>query len=205
MEFKNLCEVRRTERSFDADIDISDSDIRGILRLASYSPSAFNLQHWRFVVTREESVKSDLFEYCYFQKQIIECSAVITVCGNLSAHLDAQSIYEDQPSEVKNKFIPMINSIYSTDRGLQRDEVMRSGGLVSMSIMYAAKNEGWSTGPMIGFDPKKVSLRLNLKENIIPVMMLTIGKPKIVKPARPHRYLLEELLHYETYGNTGPS
>jgi nitroreductase len=205
LEFKNLCEVRRTERSFDADIDISDSDIRGILRLASYSPSAFNLQHWRFVVTREESVKSDLFEYCYFQKQIIECSAVITVCGNLSAHLDAQSIYEDQPSEVKNKFIPMINSIYSTDRGLQRDEVMRSGGLVSMSIMYAAKNEGWSTGPMIGFDPKKVSLRLNLKENIIPVMMLTIGKPKIVKPARPHRYLLEELLHYETYGNTGPS
>ena len=202
MEFKNLCEVRRTERSFDADIDISDSDIEGILRLASYSPSAFNLQHWRFVVTRDELVKSDLFEYCYFQKQIIECSAVITVCGNLSAHLEAQSIYEDQPSEIKNKFIPMINAIYSTDPELQRDEVMRSGGLVSMSIMYAAKNEGWSTGPMIGFDPKKVSLRLNLEENIIPVMMLTIGKPNIAAEARPKRYRVEELLHYETYGNT---
>jgi len=146
-------------------------------------------------------VRSDLFEYCYFQKQIIECSAVITVCGNLSAYLEAQLIYEDQPSEVKNKFIPMINTIYSSDPELQRDEVMRSGGLVSMSIMYAAKNEGWSTGPMIGFDPKKVSLRLNLEENIIPVMMLTIGKPKTAKGTRPYRYRVEELLHYETYGN----
>ena len=201
MEFKNLAKARRTERSFDAGIDISDVDVKAILQLASYSPSAFNLQHWRFVVTRDESVKSDLFAYCYFQKQIIECSAVITVCGNLSAYLEAQLIYEDQPSEVKNKFIPMINTIYSSDPELQRDEVMRSGGLVSMSIMYAAKNEGWSTGPMIGFDPKKVSLRLNLEENIIPVMMLTIGKPKTAKGTRPYRYRVEELLHYETYGN----
>ena len=201
MEFKNLAKARRTERNFDAGIDISDVDVKAILQLASYSPSAFNLQHWRFVVTRDESVKSDLFAYCYFQKQIIECSAVITVCGNLSAYLEAQLIYEDQPSEVKNKFIPMINTIYSSDPELQRDEVMRSGGLVSMSIMYAAKNEGWSTGPMIGFDPKKVSLRLNLEENIIPVMMLTIGKPKTAKEERPHLYRVEELLHYETYGN----
>ena len=200
MEFKNLAKARRTERSFDADIGISDADVKAILQLASYSPSAFNLQHWRFVVTRDKSVKSDLFEYCYLQKQVIECSAVITVCGNLTAHLEAQSIYEDQPSEVKDKFIPMINTIYSSDPALQRDEVMRSGGLVSMSIMYAAKNEGWSTGPMIGFDPKKVSLRLNLEENIIPVMILTIGKPKDAEEARPHRYRLEELLHYETYG-----
>ena len=201
MEFKKLAKARRTERSFDAGIDISDVDVKAILQLASYSPSAFNLQHWRFVVTRDESVKSDLFAYCYFQKQIIECSAVITVCGNLSAYLEAQLIYEDQPSEVKNKFIPMINTIYSSDPELQRDEVMRSGGLVSMSIMYAAKNEGWSTGPMIGFDPKKVSLRLNLEENIIPVMMLTIGKPKTARGTRPCRYRVEELLHYETYGN----
>ena len=205
MEFKNLAKARRTERSFDAGIDISDVDVKAILQLASYSPSAFNLQHWRFVVTRDESVKSDLFEYCYFQKQIIECSAVITVCGNLLAHLEAQSIYEYQSSEVKDKFIPMINTIYSSDPELQRDEVMRSGGLVSMSIMYAAKNEGWSTGPMIGFDPKKVSLRLNLEENIIPVMMLTIGKPKTAEEARPHRYRVEELLHYETYGNANPN
>ena len=205
MEFKNLAKARRTERSFDASVDIADMDVKAILQLACYSPSAFNLQHWRFVVTRDESVKSDLFAYCYFQKQIIECSAVITVCGNLSAYLEAQLIYEDQPSEVKNKFIPMINTIYSSDPELQRDEVMRSGGLVSMSIMYAAKNEGWSTGPMIGFDPKKVSLRLNLEENIIPVMMLTIGKPKTVKEARPHRYRVEELLHYETYGNVNPN
>ena len=201
MEFKNLAKARRTERCFDAGIDISDVDVKAILQLASYSPSAFNLQHWRFVVTRDESVKSDLFEYCYYQKQIIECSAVITVCGNLSAHLEAQLIYEDQPSEVKNKFIPMINTIYSSDPELQRDEVMRSGGLVSMSIMYAARNEGWSTGPMIGFDPKKVSLRLNLEENIIPVMMLTIGKPKTARGTRPCRYRVEEVLHYETYGN----
>jgi len=205
LEFKNLAKARRTARSYDAGIDISDADVKGIIRLASYSPSAFNLQHWRFVVTRDESVKSDLYEYCYFQKQIVECSAVITVCGNLSAHLEAKSIYEDQPSEVKNKFIPMIDAIYSTDPTLQRDEVMRSGGLVSMSIMYAAKNEGWSTGPMIGFDPKKVSLRLNLEENIIPVMMLTLGKPKNAEEVRAHRYRVEELIHYETYGNARSS
>lgn len=203
MDFKKLCEERRTERAFDSKVNISDAELRSIFKLAFNTPSAFNLQHWRFVVTRQQSVKSDLFELCYFQRQILDCSAVITICGNLRAYLDAELIYKDQTTEVKDKFIPMIKAIYSDDPKLQRDEVMRSGGLVAMSLIYAAKNEGWDTGPMIGFDAEKVSLRLNLEENITPVMMITVGKRmgRISLEARPFRYSLKDVVHLETYSN----
>ena len=202
MDFKILCKERRTERVFEPNVDISDTDLMTIFQLVSNTPSAFNLQHWRFIITRQEAIKANLFELCYFQQQVIDCSAVITICGNLSAHLEAESIYKDQPAAVRKKFIPMINLIYSSDGSLQRDEVMRSGGLISMSLMYAAQNEGWATGPMVGFDVAKVSSLFNLDENIIPVMMLTIGKSGNALEPRPFRHDVNDLLHYETYKNT---
>ena len=48
-----------------------------------------------------------------------------------------------------------------------------------MLFMMAAKEKGWDTCPMIGFDPQKVKEVLNINEQYEVVMMITLGKEKL--------------------------
>jgi putative NAD(P)H nitroreductase len=45
-----------------------------------------------------------------------------------------------------------------------------------MQFMLVAKDKGWDTCPMIGYDPVKVQEILNIPEHFVPVMMITLGK-----------------------------
>jgi nitroreductase len=49
--------------------------------------------------------------------------------------------------------------------------------------MLGAKAMGYDSCPMIGFDPSKVAEIVNLPDNYVIGMMLTIGKA--IKPAGP--------------------
>ena len=66
---------------------------------------------------------------------------------------------------------------------MQRDEAMRSVGIVAQTIMLAAKSMGYDSCPMIGFDGDKVSEIINLPEDHVVCMMLVVGKA--TKPAWP--------------------
>lgn len=45
-----------------------------------------------------------------------------------------------------------------------------------MLFMLLAKNKDWDTCPMINFNKDKISDLLNIPENEIPVLMITMGK-----------------------------
>jgi nitroreductase len=66
---------------------------------------------------------------------------------------------------------------------MQRDEVMRSCGMAAMTIMLAAKEMGYDTCPMDGFDFDAVAKLINLPADHTPVMFITVGKA--IKPASP--------------------
>ena len=56
-----------------------------------------------------------------------------------------------------------------------------------MLFMLAAKEKGWATYPMIGFDSEEDKHVLNISEPYEVVMMITIGKEK-VESRKPHGY-----------------
>ena len=85
----------------------------------------------------------------------------------------------------------MVNdtlSFYET-RGeeFQRDEAIRNASLSAMFFMLAAKEKGWDTCPMIGFDPQAVKEILNVSEQYEVVMMITLGKEKVAS-RKPRGY-----------------
>ena len=59
----------------------------------------------------------------------------------------------------------MIPSFYGKNEQLQRDEAMRSVGIAAQTLMLAAKDMGYDSCPMIGFDPVKVSEIINLRKS----------------------------------------
>lgn len=199
MEFSQLARERRSVRHYQAGIRISDAELEAIFAEVVLSPSSFNMQHWQFVVVRDDERKQQLRKLSYGQAQVEQCAAAVLVCGRLDAHLDADRIYAGDSAAMRDKYVPMIKGVYQDQPALQREEAIRSGALAAMSLMYAARNRGWDSGPMIGFDAAKVATLLELGPNTTPVMLVVIGKaaPEAL-PARGFRRPLSEVVCLET-------
>ena len=199
MDFSELARSRHSVRHYAPKLSISDAELAAIFDDVRHSPSSFNLQHWRFVVVREAARKLALRGLAFGQQQVEHCAAVILVCGRLDAHADAAVLYADAPAEVRDKFVPMIGSVYRDHPVLQREEAIRSGALAAMTLMYAAKARGWDTGPMIGFDAGKVGALLELDAITVPVMLVTLGKAlNGEQPPRLYRRPLAEIVRCES-------
>ncbi len=200
MEFSELVLARHSVRSYETGTSIGDAELTAIFEEVVLSPSSFNLQHWQFVVVRDDARKSELRKLSFGQAQVEQCAAVVLVCGNLDAHADAARIYADAGEEARDKYVPMIEGVYRDQPALQREEAVRSGALAAMSLMYAARNRGWDSGPMIGFDAAAVAALLELPSHVVPVMMVVVGRAESGRqPPRGYRRPLSEVVHLESF------
>lgn len=176
MEFQAIVEGRRSVKKYDSNHKISDEELKRIFEKVVLSPSSFNLQHWRFVVIRDEAHKKELRKAAYDQEQVETCSAAIVVVGKLTAFRDAERIYAEAPQGVRESMVPMIHGFYEDKPQMRRDEALRSCGLAAMTLMYAAYEAGYATGPMIGFDPEAVGKLVGLDSDHFPAMLVVLGK-----------------------------
>jgi nitroreductase len=205
VEFTDIVAARRSVKKYDPHHKISDADLRLLFEQVSLSPSSFNLQHWRFVVVRDAELKAKLRKAAWDQEQLETASAVIVVAAMLNAHEDADRIYSDAPEPVRQTMIPMISGFYADKPQLQRDEAIRSASLAAMTLMYAAYDMGYATGPMIGFDPQAVSALVGLDDQHIPVMLIVIGKRVGDMRDRAFRYPLSTTVKLESLTGEGLS
>ena len=199
MDFIEMAEARHSVRIYEPGLEIGDRDLKQIFDTVVLGPSSFNIQHWKFVVVRDQARKTELRGFAFGQAQVEAAAAVVLVCGCLNAYEDASRIYADADAAAREKYVPMIEGAYKDQPALQREEAVRSGSLAAMSLMYAAKAIGWDSGPMIGFDGAKVGAMLQLDSNTVPVMMIVLGKALGgVQPQRGYRRPVEEVVKLES-------
>ena len=203
MELKEVIEARRSVSHFDPRHTIDDATLTELFRLVTLAPSSFNLQHWRFVVVREPANKATLRAAAFDQSQVEDASAVVVVCAHLLAHRDAEPIYAEAPQDVRQRMVPMIHKFYEGHEQLQRDEAIRSASLAAMVLMLAAHDMGLATGPMIGFDPQKISRAIQLDRDHFPVMLVTLGRQEGQMRPRAYRRPLHEVVKLETLSGPG--
>lgn len=196
MEFSEIVKGRQSVKRFDPDHQISETVLREIFDDVLLSPSSFNLQHWRFVAVTDSELKKQICAASWNQMQVQECSVCIVIVGKLDAHQRAAETLKNEPEQVRNIFLPMIEQFYNGKDQLIRDEAIRSGSLAAMTLMYAAKNKGYDSCPMIGFDPVKVGQIIGLSESDLPVMMVPIGKAVGEIRARSTRLPFEKCVFF---------
>jgi len=193
-EFIKLIEARRSASNFLKDNPIPQKDLNEIFELVKLAPSAFNLQHSKYIVVTNPEVKEQIRTAANGQYKVHSASAVIIVLGDKLAYKNTAAINEGLLMLGiinKQEYDLMIEdtvSLYET-RGdsFQRDEAIRNASLSAMMFMLAAKEKGWDTCPMIGFDSDKVKEILNINEQYEPALMITIGKEKI-ESRKPRGY-----------------
>jgi nitroreductase len=176
METITAIKERRSVKHYDPNHEMSEAEIKALLELALLSPTSFNMQNWRFVVVTDPEKRAAIQAAAWNQAQVTEASITILLCAKLNAYEEAGRYWVHAPQPVQDMLVPMIAPFYQNNAELRRDEAMRSIGIAAQTLMLTAKSMGYDSCPMIGFDPEKVAEIIDLPENHVIGMMLTVGK-----------------------------
>ncbi|MER2008020.1 MAG: nitroreductase family protein [Psychrobacillus sp.] len=197
-----LIHERKSVRKYKENVVIPHEDLQTLLQKAITAPSSSNMQPWRFIVIEDQQVKKELRPIANNQEQVETSSAIIAVLGDLEMYKNTEKIYNTNfekgymSREIANFMIESSLSLY----GNLPEEVMKNivhfdAGLVSMQIMLLAKDMGYDTVPMGGFDKVKFAEKFNLPQNEIPILLIAIGEA--AAPAYgSSRLPLEQIVRY---------
>ncbi|MDG2143378.1 MAG: nitroreductase family protein [Planctomycetota bacterium] len=207
MELLEAIQSRRSVKKFDKTHELTDDEVRQLIRCASLAPTSFNMQNWQFVAVRDAGQKTALCKAAWNQEQVCDAALVLVLAGDLKAHEDSSRTLRDAPDELTEMFDGMIKQFYGGNESLALQEACRSVGFAGQNVMLAARDMDYDTCAMIGFDPKAVAEILELPEHLPPLLMITVGRA--AEPARKRWGLLdyEEVLSLDKYGErsfTGP-
>lgn len=177
MDTFTAIESRRAVKHFDASFKLSNAEIEKLLSLAMLSPTAFNIQHWRFVVVRDEVLREEIRSVAWMQPQITEASLLIAVCADVQAWAKHPERYwQNAPNDIREGIVEAIAQYYAGRPQLQRDEAMRSCGIAAQTLMLAARAMGYDSSPMDLADLDEVARLLRLPDDYTVAMFVAIGK-----------------------------
>jgi nitroreductase len=184
MDTKQAIKARRAVKHYDADHSMTSEEINELMSLAALSPTAFNIQNWRFVVVTDAELRQKIREAAWDQAQVTDASILIVLCADLKAwEKEPVRYWRDAPEEVQEFVLPAIDAYYRGKDQVQRDEAMRSCGMAAQTLMLSAKAMGYESCPMDGFDFEKVGELINLPDDHVISMFVVVGKP--TQEARP--------------------
>ena len=195
METFDAITGRRAVKRFDPDHRLSAAEVDQLLSLTLLSPTAFNVQNWRFVVVRDPELRRQIRAAAWNQPQVTEASLFVVFCADLQAwNRQPERYWPDVPAETRRAVLAALDGYYRDKPQVQRDEAMRSCGIAAQTLMLAAQEMGYESCPMDGVDFVAVGKLINLPADHVISMFVAIGKP--LQPAHPRSgpLALEELV-----------
>jgi len=200
MELQKAIINRRSIKSFDSKHTMPEGEIKKLLSLAVLSPTAFNIQHWRFVIVDNKELRNKIKGESWGQSQVTDASLLIVLAGDLMAwNKSTKRYWRNAPKGVQEFMIPAIRDYYDAKPEVQRDEVMRSCGMAAMNLMLSAKDLGYDSCPMDGFNFDAVAKLLNFPSDHIPVMFVAIGKGLEGPRPRSGQLDIEQVVQYNQF------
>jgi nitroreductase len=169
--------ARRAIKHFDPEHRMTDEEVERLLEAAMLSPTSFNIQHWRFVLLRDPALRRAVREVGNDQAQMTDASLLILMTADVKAwRKEPQRYWRHAPDAVAELLVNWMGPFHEGKEQLQRDEAQRSIGMAMMSLMLEAKEMGYDSCPMIGFDHEAVAKLVNLPDDHCIGPMVAIGK-----------------------------
>ena len=177
MQTFDAIEQRRSIKQFDPNHRLTEAEEARLLSAALLSPTAFNIQNWRLVAVRDPALRQQIRAHAWDQAQVTDASLLLVLCADLNAWEREPARYWRNASDgVRDFMVPAIDAYYRDRDQVQRDEAMRSCGILAQTLMLGAKSLGYDSCPMDGFDFEAVGKLIRLPDDHVMAMMLAVGK-----------------------------
>lgn len=149
-EFIPEIELRRAKRAY-SEKPIPEDMIERMMTAATYAPSCFNNQSWRFLVVSDAPGLALIHEALTDANYWVKKSPLIVAIAT-KPDLDCQL----------------------SDR---RDYAFFDCGMAAENLMLQAFKEGLYAHALAGFDPLTVKKNFNIPEEFIIIALVTVGYP----------------------------
>ena len=195
MHIEEAIQSRRAVKVYDSSFKLSQEEKDELLRTALLAPSAFNLQHVRMVEVADPALRAQIREVGWNQAQMTDASMLVVFCAQVDSwEKNARRVWEGTPPEVQDLMAGAIDNYYRDKPQVQRDETMRSCGLMAQTLMLAARGKGLDSCPMDGFDFEAVGNLINLPDNHVIALMVAVGKRAADPKPRVGKLPFEEVV-----------
>lgn len=195
MKVTEAVQRRRSVKWYDPDHRMPEEVFRRMMELALLSPTAFNIQNWRFVRVTDPAQRAAIRAAAWDQAQVEDASELLVLCFDTKAwEQNPERYWRLAPQEVQNFLVPAIGEYYRGKPQIERDEGMRSCGLVGQNLMLVAQELGYDSCPMDGFDYARVGEIIDLPQDHEIAFMLVFGKGIKEPWPRPGQLALDEVL-----------
>ena len=180
MEVLEAIRSRRSIRKYKTD-PIDDKTLGEVLEAAHWAPSWANTQCWRFIVVRDNDVKSKLADTINVGNPATDAVRKAPVVIAACAELGRAGIYDGVPA---------------TDKG---DWFMFDVALAMQNLVLAAHSLGLGTVYVGRADAKEAAKILEIPEGYCFVALTPLGYPDQVRDPRPRKEL-SEIVFYGKFG-----
>jgi nitroreductase len=150
VEIHEVLANRRSPRSLDSTVVLTNQDLIAILEAARWAPSANNGQPWRFFVGN----RSD------------------EVFGQI---LDSLASFNQGWAHRSSNLI-LIAGVHSREDGTQNKGFLYDCGLAVAQMVVETHHRGFVAHQMTGFDAAKAAENLGIDPSLTPVAVIAIGK-----------------------------
>ena len=186
---------RRSIKWYDPEHRMPDEVFRTLMEHALLSPTAFNIQNWRFVRVTDRAERKAIRAAAWDQEQVEDASELLVLCFNRKSWgQHPERYWRLAPRQVQDILVPAIADYYGGKPQIERDEGMRSCGLVAQNLMLVAQELGYDSCPMDGFDYDQVGDIIGLPDDHEIAFMLVIGKGIKQAWPRPGQLPIEDVL-----------
>jgi nitroreductase len=200
MNVADAITARRSVKRFDPDHRLTPGEVRRLMELTVLSPTAFNLQNWRFLLVEDPDLRRRLREAAFDQPQVTDASLLVVICADLLAwDRDPERYWRDLPPARRARMGEVIRGFYRGRAALQRDEAMRSCGLAAMTLMLAAREMGYDSCPMDGFDFQRVTELIGLPDDHVLALFVAVGRRLEDPRPRSGRLPLGEVVRLDRF------
>jgi hypothetical protein len=158
MNFRHACKI------FDDTKKMTQSDLDFILEAGRMSPSSIGLEHWKFLVLRDEKLRQSIRAIAWDQPQMTTCSELVVVLykkqmRSNTPYIEAQYKKVFGADEVGDWYKGFIDPM--SDEALECWAIQQCH-IAAANMMTAAAYIGIDSCPIGGYD--KAAL-----ENILPI------------------------------------
>jgi nitroreductase len=171
MSILKVIKERRSVRGYRPD-PIPEEVLLRVLDAARFSPSGKNLQPWKFILVREETLKQRLVEASGSQSFIAEAPVVIVACGF------PDRCYSRMGNYMKSWPVDVAIAVEH--------------------LILQAQEEGLGTCWIGAFEEREVKSILNIPNGVRVLALTPLGYSD-ENPASRGRKSLEEIVSYDSF------
>ena len=118
MNVAEAIELRRSVKAYDPNHRMSDKEIEKLMSLAMLSPTAWNIQNWRFVLVSDPALRMEIRQAAWDQAQVTDASLLVVLCADLKAWENEPGRYwRNAPQPVQVLSCPPSASIMPAESG----------------------------------------------------------------------------------------